>query len=84
MVRKLPANSGDTGLIPGSEKSPRGGNGNSRQYSCLEKSHGQKSLADYSRECHKELDVTEHAYTHTFSVLSSITILILPFYLEKS
>ena len=65
MVRKLPANSGDTGLIPGSGRSPRGGNGNSRQYSCLEKSHGQKSLADYSRECHKELDMTERAHTHS-------------------
>ena len=36
-----PANagdSGDTGLIPGSERSPGGGNGNSLQYSCLENS----------------------------------------------
>ena len=36
MVKKLPANAGDTGSIPGSGRSPGGGNGNSLQYSCLE------------------------------------------------
>ena len=35
MVKNLPANAGDTGLIPGSERSPREGNGNPFQYSCL-------------------------------------------------
>ena len=34
-VRKLPVNAGDTGLIPGSERSPGEGNGNPLQYSCL-------------------------------------------------
>ena len=29
-------NAGDPGLIPRSERSPGGGNGNSLQYSCLE------------------------------------------------
>ena len=29
------------------------------------KSHGQKSLAGYSPWGHRELDVTEHAHTHT-------------------
>ena len=38
MVKNLPVNAGDTGLIPGSEKSPGGGNGNPFQYSCLENS----------------------------------------------
>ena len=41
MVKNLPANSGDTGdsgLIPGSGKSPGGGNGNPLQYSCLKSS----------------------------------------------
>ena len=33
---KLPANAGDVGLIPGSGRSPREGNGNLLQYSCLE------------------------------------------------
>ena len=39
MVKNAPANVGDVrdaGSIPGSERSPGGGNGNSLQYSCLE------------------------------------------------
>ena len=35
MVKNLPANAGDTGLIPGSGRSPGEGNGNLLQYSCL-------------------------------------------------
>ena len=38
MVKNLPANAGDTGLIPGSGRSPGVGNGNLLQYSCLENS----------------------------------------------
>ena len=38
MVKNLPANVEDTGLIPGSKGSPGGGNGNPLQYSCLENS----------------------------------------------
>ena len=36
MVKNLPANAGDVGLIPGSGRSPGEGNRNSLQYSCLE------------------------------------------------
>ena len=39
MVKNPPANAGDirdTGLIPGSGRSPGGGNGNTLQYSYLE------------------------------------------------
>ena len=36
VVKNLPANSGDMGLIPGSERSPGEGNGYPLQYSCLE------------------------------------------------
>ena len=36
MVKNPPANAGDVGSIPGSGKSPGGGNGNPFQYSCLE------------------------------------------------
>ena len=35
VVKNLPANAGDAGLIPGSERSPGRGNGNPLQYSCL-------------------------------------------------
>ena len=39
VVKNLPVNAGDTGdasSIPGSGRSPGGGNGNRLQYSCLE------------------------------------------------
>ena len=36
MVKNLPANAGDNGLIPGLGRSPGGGHGNPIQYSCLE------------------------------------------------
>ena len=36
MVKNLPANAGDPGSIPGSGRSPGGGNGNPLQHSCLE------------------------------------------------
>ena len=36
MVKNLPANAGDSGLILGSGRSPGGGNANPLQYTCLE------------------------------------------------
>ena len=36
VVKNLPTNAGDMGLIPGLGKSPGGGNGNPLQYSYLE------------------------------------------------
>ena len=63
VVKNSPANAGDTrdpGLIPGSERSPREGNGNPLQYSCLpEIFHGQRSLVDSSPWGCKELDTTD-------------------------
>ena len=35
VVKNLPDNVGDMGLIPGLGRSPGGGNGNPHQYSCL-------------------------------------------------
>ena len=35
MVKNPPASAGNTGLIPGSGRSPGGGSGNPLQYSCL-------------------------------------------------
>ena len=52
-------NAGDPGSIPGSGRSPGEGNGNPLQYSCLEKSHGQRNLVGYSPWGHKESDMTE-------------------------
>ena len=36
IVKSLPANTGDAGLIPGLRRSPGEANGNPLQYSCLE------------------------------------------------
>ena len=60
-VKNLPAiqELQETVSIPGLERSPRGGHGNSLQYSCLENPHGQRSLAGYSPWGCKELDTTE-------------------------
>jgi len=48
VVKKLPANAGDAGSIPGWARSPGKGNGNPLQYFSLGKSHRQRSLVDYS------------------------------------
>ena len=64
VITNSPANAGDirdAGSIPGSRRSPGGGNGNPLQYSCLEKSNEQRSLAGYSPQGRKELDTTEVA-----------------------
>ena len=57
-------NAGDPGSIPGLGRSPGEGNGNPLQYSCLEKSHGQRSLVGYSLWGRKELDMTERLHFH--------------------
>ena len=49
----------DQGLVPGFGRYPGEGNGNALQYSCLENSHGQRSLAGYSPWGCKESDMTE-------------------------
>ena len=74
-------NSGDPGSFPGLGRSPGGGHGYPLQYSCLENSHGQRSLAGSSPWGHKELgttEVTKHSmctHTHTHTHTESICIL---------
>ena len=53
---------GDPGLIPGLGRFPGEGNGNSLQYSCLEKSHGRRSLVGYCLWGHKESDTTKRLH----------------------
>ena len=75
VVKDPPAKAGDTGevgSIPGSGKSPGGGNENPFQDPCLKKSHTQRSLTGYSPRSRKESDTTEHllftsllTHTHT-------------------
>ena len=52
-------NVGNLGLIPGLGRSPGGGYGNTLPYSCLENSHGQRSLEGYSLWGQKETDTAE-------------------------
>ena len=62
MVKHVAYNAGDLGSIPGSGRSSGEGNGNPLQYSCLEKSHGQRSMVGYSPLGCKELDITEQIH----------------------
>ena len=65
VVKNPPTNVGDaryTASILGSGRSPGEGNGNPLQYSCLEKSHGWRSLLGYSAWSGKESYRTEHAH----------------------
>ena len=57
-------NAGDLGSIPGLGRFSGGRHGNPLQYSCLENSHGQRSLVGYSPRAHKESDMTEQLSTH--------------------
>ena len=63
MVKWAPrgsCNAGDPGSVPGSGRYPGGGkHGNPLQYSCLENSHRQRSLAGYSPWGGKEPDMTK-------------------------
>ena len=56
-------NAGDSGLTPGSGRSPGGGHGSPLQYSCLKNPHGHRSLVDYSPWGLKELDTTKRLST---------------------
>ena len=56
---------GDTGLIPGSGRSPGGEHGKPLWYSSLKKFHGQRSLVGYSPQGCKESDMTQRLTTPT-------------------
>ena len=60
-------NAGDLGSICGLGRSPAGEHGNPLQYSGLENSHGQRSLADYGPLCRKESDTTGQLSTELLS-----------------
>ena len=66
VVKNLPTNSGDrgdTGSSPGSGRRRR--KWQPTPVFLSGKSHGQRSLVDYSPWGHKELDTTEYACMHT-------------------
>ena len=62
MIKNPPANAGDVGSIPGSGRSPAGGNNKPLQYSCLEipMDRGAWQAACSSWGC-KESDTIEHS-----------------------
>ena len=63
VAKESACNARDLGLIPGLGRSPLGRHGNTLQYSCLEKPHGQRNLVGYSPGV-AELDTTEWLSTH--------------------
>ena len=60
LVKNLPANAGDLGLIPGLGRCPGGGNGT--PVFLAGETHGQRSLMGYSPRGHRESDATEHPH----------------------
>ena len=66
VVKRLPASvgdAGDSGLIPGSRRSPGEGNGNSLQYSCLGNPMDRGAWWVTVQGVIKESDMTEHKHT---------------------
>ena len=63
MVKNTPAHTGDPGVIPGLGRSPRVGNGNPLQYSCLENPTDRGAWWATVHGGHKESE-TEHTHTH--------------------
>ena len=64
LVKESSCNAGNLSSIPGQGRPPIGGYGNPLQYSCLERPHGQRSLARYSPQGDKDSDITEQLSTH--------------------
>ena len=58
MVKNLPANAGDAGSVPGSERPPGEGNGNPVQYACLENPMDRGAWGATVHEVAKQLDMT--------------------------
>ena len=62
-------NAEDPGSIPVLGRSPGEGNGSPLQYTCLEKSHGSRSLVGYCPWGHKESDTTERLHFTSLRLL---------------
>ena len=65
MVKNPPANAGDVGSVPWDRKISWRRKWQPTPVFLPGKSHGQRSLAGYSPQGHKESDMTEHACTTT-------------------
>ena len=77
VVKNPPANAGDMGLIPGSGRSPEGGNGNPLPIFLPGEYLGQRSLVGFSPWGHEELtQLSTHAffldhYNYNTSIMTS-------------
>ena len=69
-AKNLPVIQEDLGSIPGSGRSPGGGNGNPLWYSCLESSMDRGAYTGYSPWGHKELHMTDRLTLFPFSCLA--------------
>ena len=58
VVKNLPVNAGNLDLIPGSGRSPREGNGNPLQYSCLGNPTDREAWRAIVHEVTKDSDTT--------------------------
>ena len=65
VVKNLPANARDAGLIPGSERAPGEENGNPLQYSCLENFMDREAWWATVHGVIKQSNTTGHARIHT-------------------
>ena len=76
MAKNMPTNAGDPGdvsLIPGSRRSPRVGDGNPLQYSCLENSMGRGTWQATVPGLKKELDMMcTRGHTHIASMAAAL------------
>ena len=82
MVKKLPANAGDMGLIPGSGRSSGVGNDNPPQYSCLENPLDRRTwwaTVHGVRKVGHEL-VTEQACNYAFILLRWVLVAVCGFF----
>ena len=69
MVKNRPANAGDAGSVPGSGRSPGGGDGNPLQYFCLIISMNRGVWQAAVHEGHKESDAIEHTNIHSLPIV---------------
>ena len=66
MVKILPVSTGDAGSIPGSGRSPREGNGNPLQYSCLGNPMDRGAWLDtVQRVAGSQTQLSTHIHQHT-------------------
>ena len=75
MIKNVPANAGDSGdgsSIPGSGRSLEKETATHSSISCLEKSHGQRSLVGCSPWGLKLLNLTERRNTCTHTIFSGM------------